>query len=161
MTWPDDFIGKIINADCLEVMREMPDNSVDMIFTDPPYGHNNNNGDLIHRWEAALGILPSGSDLPQGRPIANDGAEANGVFKAVLPHFKRILKPGSCCCCCCCGGGGDLRTSQSRSSVDEKWFPLAVVIRQSRILRRSYGRMNDGRNGRRRRLRNGRIGCPF
>jgi DNA modification methylase len=27
---------------------------VDMIFTDPPYGHNNNNGDLIHRWLGPL-----------------------------------------------------------------------------------------------------------
>ena len=29
---------KIINADCLLAMKEMPDNSVDAIVTDPPYG---------------------------------------------------------------------------------------------------------------------------
>jgi DNA modification methylase len=29
---------KIINGDCLEVMRSMPDKSVDLVLTDPPYG---------------------------------------------------------------------------------------------------------------------------
>ena len=48
---------EIIQGDCLAVMNGMEENSVDMIFTDPPYGHNNNNGDLISRWEAALGRL--------------------------------------------------------------------------------------------------------
>jgi site-specific DNA-methyltransferase (adenine-specific) len=30
-------INQIIQGDCLEVMRSMPDNSVDLIITDPPY----------------------------------------------------------------------------------------------------------------------------
>jgi len=29
---------KLINGDCLEVMKDIPDNSVDAIITDPPYG---------------------------------------------------------------------------------------------------------------------------
>lgn len=29
---------KIINKDCLEAMKEMPDNSIDCVVTDPPYG---------------------------------------------------------------------------------------------------------------------------
>jgi DNA modification methylase len=29
---------KVFNDDCLNVLREMPDNSVDSIVTDPPYG---------------------------------------------------------------------------------------------------------------------------
>ncbi len=91
-------------GDCLDVMRGMDAGSVDFIFTDPPYGHNNN-GDLIHRREADRGRLPFGGDPPMGRPIANDGAEANEVFRNALPEFKRLLA-SNCCCCCCCGGGG-------------------------------------------------------
>ena len=88
--------GRVYLGDCRDLMRELPDESVPMIFTDPPYGHNNNNGDLIHRWEAALGRLPCGSDSPlASRPIANDGVEANEVFRAVLPEFKRLLSPGN------------------------------------------------------------------
>ena len=29
---------KLINGDCLEVMKQIPDKSVDMILCDPPYG---------------------------------------------------------------------------------------------------------------------------
>ena len=94
----------VIHAgDALEVLRTLPDASIDMIFTDPPYGHNNNsNGDLIHRWEAALG-----GKLQAPRAIENDGAEANDLFQACLPEFARILVPGGCCCCCGGGGGPD------------------------------------------------------
>jgi DNA modification methylase len=31
-------INKVIHGDCLEVLKEMPDNSVDAVVTDPPYG---------------------------------------------------------------------------------------------------------------------------
>lgn len=37
MNWPDDFINKVICGDCLEVMKEMPDNSIDLVLTSPPY----------------------------------------------------------------------------------------------------------------------------
>ena len=32
------FLNQIIEGDCLEVMRELPDKSVDLVLTDPPYG---------------------------------------------------------------------------------------------------------------------------
>jgi len=31
-------LNKVIQCDCLEVMKTLPDNSVDLILTDPPYG---------------------------------------------------------------------------------------------------------------------------
>ena len=33
----NDFINKVIEGDAIEVMREIPDNSVDMTFADPPF----------------------------------------------------------------------------------------------------------------------------
>jgi len=33
-----NFVNQIIQGDCLEVLKGMPDNSVDLIVTDPPYG---------------------------------------------------------------------------------------------------------------------------
>ena len=89
-------------GDSRKIMPLLPSSSVDMIFTDPPYGHNNNNGDLIHRWEVAIGKKTVSE---KHRPIANDGAEANDLFRNALPEFARLLKR-CCCCCCCCGGGG-------------------------------------------------------
>lgn len=35
-----DIENKIINADCLDVLKELPDKCVDLILTDPPYGIN-------------------------------------------------------------------------------------------------------------------------
>ena len=36
--YPDDFINRIICGDCLEIIKEIPDNNVDSIVTDPPAG---------------------------------------------------------------------------------------------------------------------------
>lgn len=87
-------------GDCLEVMADLEDGCADMVFTDPPYGHNNNDGDLISNWERALGVSAKEA---APRPIANDGPEANTLFPAALPAMKRLMKRGGCCCC---GGGG-------------------------------------------------------
>ena len=37
MKYPDDFMNKIICGDCLEVMKEIPNERVDLILTDPFY----------------------------------------------------------------------------------------------------------------------------
>lgn len=34
---PLNFTDRLINGDCLEQLKEIPDNSVDFVFTDPPY----------------------------------------------------------------------------------------------------------------------------
>ena len=41
-------------ADSRALVPEIEDASIDLCLTDPPYGHNNNNGDLIHRWDVRL-----------------------------------------------------------------------------------------------------------
>lgn len=33
----DKFMNKIIKGDCVQILKEIPDNSIDMIFADPPY----------------------------------------------------------------------------------------------------------------------------
>lgn len=37
MKYPNDYINKVIQGDCLDVMREIPDKSIDLVLTDPPY----------------------------------------------------------------------------------------------------------------------------
>jgi len=34
----NNYINKIICGNCLEVMRDIPDKSIDLVLTDPPYG---------------------------------------------------------------------------------------------------------------------------
>jgi site-specific DNA-methyltransferase (adenine-specific) len=105
-------------GDCLEVMPTLEKGSVDFVFTDPPYGHNNNNGDLIARREAALGKGDYDAQRDD-RPIANDGKEANEIFRLALHEFNRLLSPGCCCCCCCCGGGPDPQFARWSLWMDE------------------------------------------
>jgi len=44
MQFPNDFINKIICGDCLETMKKIPDNSIDLVVTSPPYNLKNSTG---------------------------------------------------------------------------------------------------------------------
>ncbi len=95
--------AKLWLADCLDVMPTLK--RVDFVFTDPPYGHNNNDGDLIANREKALGR--STGENEDARPIANDDFDqANAVTKKMLKAITPILPKGGAICCCCAGGGG-------------------------------------------------------
>jgi len=66
---PMHSINMIIPGDCLSVMAEMPDNSIDAIVTDPPYGLKFMNKDWDHGipgipyWEEALRVAKPGAHL--------------------------------------------------------------------------------------------------
>jgi len=36
----ENYINTVINGDCVEVMKELPEGSIDLIVTSPPYGVN-------------------------------------------------------------------------------------------------------------------------
>ena len=93
----------IYHGDARHILSLWPEKSADMYFADPPFGHNNNNGDLISRREAALG---RGDYQPErdNRPIVNDGKEADGLVQWFFNTAAMTLIPGGVCCCC--GGGG-------------------------------------------------------
>ena len=38
MNYPQDFINKVMQGDCLEVMKDIPNKNIDMILCDLPYG---------------------------------------------------------------------------------------------------------------------------
>lgn len=89
----------LYQGDCLEIMPALDAGSVDMIWTDPPYGHNNNLGDLN-----ALRADHRGS---VATPIINDGSEEmRRVVDGMLRDAVRVMSTDCCCCCCCCSGGG-------------------------------------------------------
>ena len=85
-------------GDCRDVLPTITGNSIDVIWTDPPYGHSNHDGDWNARLNAHRGI--------ESKPIANDdGGSMRAVVDAMLTEAVRILNEDCCCCCCCCGGG--------------------------------------------------------
>jgi len=68
MKYPEDFIDKIVCGDCLQLIKLVPDNSVDVIITDPPYGLNK---DSIK------------------------GDDSLNLFYKILPECNRVLKNDS------------------------------------------------------------------
>jgi site-specific DNA-methyltransferase (adenine-specific) len=48
---------RLINADCLEAMRDIPDGSVDMVLTDPPYGT------TACKWDSVIPFEPMWEQL--------------------------------------------------------------------------------------------------
>lgn len=45
----NNFLDKIINGDCLEIMKKIPDNSIDVIITSPPYNLLNSTGNGLKK----------------------------------------------------------------------------------------------------------------
>jgi site-specific DNA-methyltransferase (adenine-specific) len=89
----------IYHADCRDILPALRAQSVDMIWTDPPYGNKNQNGDLVDHMRQFYGL--------RSQPIANDGRkEMMRLVDLVLDEAARVLKRLSCCCVCCSGGGG-------------------------------------------------------
>ena len=121
-----DDLGVIYCGDCLEIMKDLPDKSVDLVLTDPPYGHKNKDGDMSSNYKAIKGI---GDYIPSrdNRPIVNDGEEANEIYYNCLPIWSRILVSGGCCCCCCCGGGPDPQFARWSLWMD-KHIPFKMCV---------------------------------
>lgn len=44
MKFPDDFVDKFVMGDCIEMMKLIPDESVDLVVTSPPYNLKNSTG---------------------------------------------------------------------------------------------------------------------
>jgi DNA modification methylase/DNA-binding XRE family transcriptional regulator len=75
----DDFINKVVQGDCLEVMKSIPDKSVDMILCDLPYGTTQN------KWDSVIDLKRLWTEYE--RIIKDNGAivlTAQGIFTAKL-----------------------------------------------------------------------------
>jgi site-specific DNA-methyltransferase (adenine-specific) len=145
--YQDDW-ATIYHGDCREILPLLP--KVDLVLTDPPYGHNNNNGDMISRRETIFG----GEKVErERRPISNDGEEANELVRWFFCEAKKLLVVGGCCCCCCGGGGPDPQFARWSLWMEEAiGFKHAVVwdkgpMGMGHHYRRSYEFILVGQNG--------------
>jgi site-specific DNA-methyltransferase (adenine-specific) len=99
--WEKDGV-RLYCGDCLEVLPTLEAGSVRLLWTDPPFGHKNADGDFLSR---RADIMRDGNGTIQS-PIANDDQDS---MRAVVDGMLRLSVPllcEDCCCCCCCGGGG-------------------------------------------------------
>ena len=79
----DKYLNKITCGDCYELIKELPDHSIDLIVTDPPY--------LIENTKAG-GV----SDLAKSIQGMNDelaeGILTEGIKVEILDEFMRVMK---------------------------------------------------------------------
>lgn len=80
-------INKVYNVDCRDFLRTLPDNSIDLIVTDPPYP-------VISRGSAGN----SGGMLQKDLSLKGKIFEHNSISpQEYLPEFYRVLKEGTHC----------------------------------------------------------------
>lgn len=88
----DDFVT-LHGGDCLDVLASLPENSIDAVVTDPPYGLGNTSSALvaetITRWVAGDRTF-----IPEGRGFMGRPWDAFVPPVAVWDEALRVLKPG-------------------------------------------------------------------
>ncbi|QGZ16937.1 DNA methylase [Arthrobacter phage LittleTokyo] len=88
-----DESATVYAGDCLEVLRELPDNSVDSVVTDPPYGLGNTTPALVA--ETVTAWLGGDREfIPEGRGFMGRPWDAFVPPVAVWDECLRVLKPG-------------------------------------------------------------------
>jgi DNA modification methylase len=119
---------RLILGDCLKVLPTLAAGSVTMIWTDPPFGHGNMDGDLQ---AARVRDGVAGARVAEAEPIANDsGPDFDRVMIGFLDEAARVMKRDCCCCCCCCmAGGGPTPTFAKVSNwIDERLAFFQAVV---------------------------------
>lgn len=69
--------NQIVQGDCVQVLKSLPDSTVDLVLTDPPY--------LVNYRDRS------------GRSVRNDGGSPE--FLGAFSDLYRVLKPNSVCVC--------------------------------------------------------------
>jgi site-specific DNA-methyltransferase (adenine-specific) len=91
----DDLINKVIYGDCMEMMKKIPENSIDMVCTDPPYFLDGLDGDWNKKRLDNKGSSLVVGNLPKGmRFDRNQSKKFNKFYSKVSSEVYRILKPG-------------------------------------------------------------------
>ena len=100
--------SRIINADCRNYLTEIPDNSIDMILSDIPYGIGLDDWDVLHDNKNSAYMGTSDAQKVAGKVFEKRRKPINGWSKADknIPHefynwcrtwsseWLRVLKPG-------------------------------------------------------------------
>lgn len=97
---PDKYVNKIINADCMDVLKLLPDKCVDLVLTDPPYGIGESKGKNKSRDNLAKAKDYGNKDWDNVIPSAELFSEIFRVSKNQIiwggNYFTEYLKNSSC-----------------------------------------------------------------
>lgn len=96
----DEYINRIINADCLDILRQLPDKCIDLVLTDPPYGIGESKGKNKSRSKLAIAKDYGNKDWDNSIPSAELFSEIFRVSKNQIifggNYFVEYLHNSSC-----------------------------------------------------------------
>ncbi|WP_108775978.1 DNA methyltransferase [Lactimicrobium massiliense] len=89
------FNGAMCNTASSTSLKNIPNNSIDYIFTDPPFGANINYSELSYIWEAWLKVTTNNSDEAIiNKTQQKELSDYQELMTDCFVEFQRILKPG-------------------------------------------------------------------
>ena len=90
-----DMINKVLYGECIEMMKKIPSNSIDMVCTDPPYFLDGLGNDWDKKTIDNKGFSNVVGNLPRGMKFdRNQSKKFNEFYTSVSNEIFRILKPG-------------------------------------------------------------------
>ncbi len=86
--------NSVISTQSTTDMQNIPDNSIDYIFTDPPFGGNLNYSELSFVWESWLKVITKNTDEAIMNPVqGKELPEYQTLMTECLQEYYRVLKP--------------------------------------------------------------------
>ena len=94
--------GIVLNKSALDTLKNIKENSIDYVITDPPYAGSIQYGELLFMWGNWLRLFDDLDTMFQNEIIVNDKRnkgeeEYFGTLYAVFREVFRVLKPGKYC----------------------------------------------------------------
>jgi site-specific DNA-methyltransferase (adenine-specific) len=86
--------NRIINADCMDILKQLPGKCIDLVCTDCPYhvGHNGGGGRCQKKWMTA-GQMENYENTKSGKMFEHNDIS----FEDWLPEIYRVLKDDTHC----------------------------------------------------------------
>lgn len=79
---------------CTDLSKTMPENSIDYVFTDPPFGANINYSELNSLWEAWIKVKTNNTDEAIINSTQKKGLpEYQAIMERCFSEYYRVLKP--------------------------------------------------------------------
>ena len=86
----EQFENKIINADCLDILKKLPDKCIDLVLTDPPYGLNKKSKGGKSGKMNFNSIVDKGWDFTPDKEVFEEIGEAKeGLEK--IQNYKDVI----------------------------------------------------------------------
>ena len=110
----NDLIGKITCADCMDILKQMPDKCIDLVLTDPPYEQEMHGG-------YKSGLAKSYQTVKNNTEFMNYGYDYNSI----LPEILRVCKVPNIIIFC-----SNAQISKTMSFFEEKGLTSTLLVWQ-------------------------------